>query len=407
MRRIQRSDRQDSPPGRTGRRPAWRRLAVAALAPLLALTATTATAQGVWVTVPPLPTARSAHGGAAAECPEGLRGTCVYAFGGFSAVDLSGKAEVYSPATNTWATLPPLKTPRSALASTTAPCPGGVRGDCVYALGGGSPPGGDPSATAEAYSTETNVWLSLPSMPTARRSAAAATAPCTEGLGLRGSCVYVFGGFAPTAAATVEAYSPATNTWATVTPLQTGRANHAGTAAPCPGDLGLRGTCVYAIAGSGATAGTSVEVYSPIQNGWQYLPDIPTGRDDLPGAATAPCPEGVSDGCVYVLGGLGGGSTLTTVEAYSPVSNTWLTMPPMPTGHRELVAAAAPCPKRTKSSCVYAVSGYVDSSQISGTTEAFAIERPPGRHRPQPTPTRPPNATAPGPVTLPAPDPAP
>ncbi|WP_404957634.1 hypothetical protein [Streptomyces sp. 147326] len=56
---------------------------------------------------------------------------------------------------------------------------------------------------------------------------------------------------------------------------------------------------------------------------------------------------------------------------------------------------------------MYAVSGYVDSNVTAGTAEAFAIERPPGRHRPQPAPTRPPITTAPDPATLPAPDPAP
>ncbi|MFD9370433.1 Kelch repeat-containing protein [Streptomyces sp. NPDC060020] len=400
---MQRSDRQDSPPGRTGRRPAWRRLAVAALAPLLALSATTATAQGVWVTVSPLPTVRAAHAAASAECPEGLHGTCVYAIGGSEGGIDSGKAEAYSPATNTWATLPPLKTPRSRLAATTAPCPGGVRGDCVYALGGTAPLG-NSSKVAEAYSTETGVWLSLPSMPTVRAGAAAATAPCTEGLPLRGTCVYVFGGSvaADTGLPTVEAYSPATNRWATVTSLQIGRYGHGGTAAPCPADLGLQGTCVYAIGGSGAGALSSVEVYSPVQNGWRYLPDIPTGREDGPGAAAAPCPEGIRNGCVYVMGGAGAGGLLNNAEAYSPASNTWVTLPSVPTGHRQTAAASAPCPKRAKSHCVYVVSGFADSTTAAGTTEAFAIERPPGRHRPQPAP-----APGHGPVTLPAPDPAP
>ncbi|MFE9931514.1 Kelch repeat-containing protein [Streptomyces sp. NPDC005533] len=399
---MQRSDRQDSPPGRSRRRPTWRRLAVAALAPLLALTATTATAQGVWVTVAPLPTVRVAHAATSAHCPEGLRGTCVYAVGGSEAGLDSGKAEAYSPATNTWATLPPLKTPRSFLSATTAPCPGGVKGDCVYAIGGTGPLGA-PSRTTEAYSTETGVWLSLPPVPTARIAPAAATAPCTEGLGLGGTCVYVFGGSvaAGTGLTTVEAYSPATNHWATVTSLQIGRANHAGAAAPCPADLGLRGTCVYAIGGVPANARSSVEVYSPVLNGWRHLPDIPTGRDDGPGATTAPCPEGISDGCVYVLGGAGAGGLLNNFEAYSPVSNTWVTLPSIPTGHRQTAAATAPCPKRPKSSCVYAVAGFVDSTLDSGTTEAFAIERPPAGHRPQPAPTRPPT----GPVTLPAPAP--
>lgn len=129
----------------------WRRLAVLSMAPLLALSATAATAQGVWVTVPPMPTARAGVTGAAADCPDGLEGICVYAVGGTDV----GTLEAYSPAVGTWATLPRMRTPRFGQATTTAPCPDGVKGDCVYAIGGlfgGSPVQG----TAEAYSTETN-----------------------------------------------------------------------------------------------------------------------------------------------------------------------------------------------------------------------------------------------------------
>ncbi|MFD9032513.1 Kelch repeat-containing protein [Streptomyces sp. NPDC059567] len=205
-----------------------------ALAPLLAMAAGSATAQGVWVSVPSMPTARTAFPSTAAHCPEGLLDTCVYAIGRAGNQGIA-PFEAYSPSTNAWATLPQMKTPRISVASSTAPCPEGVRGDCVYAVGG-TTISGPALATAEAYSTETNTWLTLPDMPTARTATAAATAPCAEGRGLRGTCVYVFGGNDPVnpPLATVEAYSPETNTWATVTPLQTARIAHGGAAGPCP-----------------------------------------------------------------------------------------------------------------------------------------------------------------------------
>lgn len=371
----------------------WRRLAVLAMAPLLALSATAATAQGVWVTAPPMPTARAGVTGAAADCPEGLDGTCVYSVGAAN----NGALEAYSPSVGTWASLPRMTTPRFGQATTTAPCPDGVEGDCVYAIGGLFG-GSGAQTTAEAYSTETNVWLTVRSMPTARVNAAAATAPCPDGLGLRGTCVYVFGGsdgVNPTLT-TVEAYSPATNTWATLTPLQTPRATHAGTAAPCPGDLGLKGTCVYAIGGGNTTTPdlASVEVYSPLLNAWQFVPDMPTARSDAPGAATAPCPEGMSDSCVYVLGGLNGATGLTTAEAYSPVTNAWVTLPSMPTPHREFGAAAAPCPKNTKNDCVYAFGGLGTGDAQTATAEAFAIERAKTSPSPKPKPSTQPRPPA-------------
>ena len=88
-----------------------------ALAPLLALTATGATAQGVWLTLSSLPTARSGHAAATAPCPGGLKQACVYVFGGRSSDGaFRSEFEAYSPATNAWATLPPLPTPRDGLA---------------------------------------------------------------------------------------------------------------------------------------------------------------------------------------------------------------------------------------------------------------------------------------------------
>ncbi len=266
----------------------------------------------------------------------------------------------------------------------------------MYAIGGfwsGSPVSPVP---AEAYSTETNAWLRLPAPPAAvARSGAAATAPRPDGLGLRGTCVYVGGGSNGTSAvATVEAYSPATNTWATVTSLQTPRGNLAATAAACPGALGLKGTCVYAIGGSDAFGVlASVEVYSPVLNAWQFAAPMPTARDSL-SAATAHCPEGISDGCAYALGGHDpNGITLATVEAYSPVTNLWVTLPSMPTPRREFGAAAAPCPKNTKNTCVYAVSGFTDGGNTSGVTEAFAIERDHhAKPAPKPNPTSTPSA---------------
>ncbi|MFD4049421.1 hypothetical protein ACFWSF_28315 [Streptomyces sp. NPDC058611] len=74
----------------------------------MALTAGTATAQGVWITVPSMPAAPSALGGATANCPEGLQGKCVYAVPG---TGIPADLAAYSPAVNTWATLPAVKPP--------------------------------------------------------------------------------------------------------------------------------------------------------------------------------------------------------------------------------------------------------------------------------------------------------
>jgi Kelch motif len=54
-------------------------------------------------------------------------------------------------------------------------------------------------------------------MPTARTALAGATTPCPTGAdGLTGTCVYAIGGKNGSEQSTVEAYSPAANTWATM-----------------------------------------------------------------------------------------------------------------------------------------------------------------------------------------------
>ncbi|WP_159053318.1 Kelch repeat-containing protein [Streptomyces regalis] len=371
---------------------AWcRRLLVAFLAPLLALTPTLAHAQAVWLTLPGMPTARLSHAAATAPCPQGvpgLRGTCVYTFGGRNAFGNGplNTVEAYSPDTNTWRTLPELPTARFALGGVAAPCPQGVpelRGTCVYAIGGftGSdwPNPSFNARTVEAYSPVTNTWRTLPELPTARSFLAGATAPCPVGVpGLRGTCVYAIGGDFGNA---VEAYSPVTNAWRTLPSLGTSRDAPAGASAPCPqGVPGLSGTCVYAIGGFNFDDEilNTVEAYSPTTNTWRPLPSMGAPNVALAGAS-ASCPPGVpglAGTCVYAFGGFNfSEEVLDRVEAYSPATNTWRTLPDLPTARFELAGTTAPCPTAQAPgiTCVYALGGADSSFNARSTVEAFAL----------------------------------
>jgi len=55
---------------------------------------------------------------------------------------------------------------------------------------------------------------------------------------------------------------------------------------------------------------------------WQSLPSMPTGRYS--------CTAVSHRGLIYILGGLGCGKPLDTVEAYSPAGGRWTLLPPMP-----------------------------------------------------------------------------
>ncbi|MFJ8112613.1 Kelch repeat-containing protein [Streptomyces sp. NPDC096132] len=394
--------RRPAPPGRSGRR----RLAVAVLTPLFALTPTLADAQGAWLTVKPLGTARSHLAAATAPCPSGFSGhkdsdTCVYAIGGTSnGTNVLDSVEAYNPATNTWITVASLGTPRRDLAAATAPCPGsggehnngngnGNNGGnnnekhnriCVYAYGGTSN-GTNTLETVEAYNPATNTWTPVTPMETARRELAGASAPCPKGIsGHKDSdtCVYAIGGTSngTNVLDSVEAYNPAKNKWEELADLPTGRSGAAAAAAPCPSVVTDHPeTCVYALDGS-PTAQSQAVAYIPTANVWATLPVLPTARKGL-AAAAAPCPADRKQGCVYGVGGTVAGTPVGATEAYHPAVNVWSTLPPLPTPRTNLAAATAPCPKGLHRTCVYAIGGESTNGQqlkVLKTVEAFAIE---------------------------------
>ncbi|MEV7522093.1 kelch repeat-containing protein [Streptomyces sp. NPDC091371] len=378
------------------RHPWTRRLFVAALAPLLALTPSLASAQDSWRAVPDLPTPRYGLAGTSAPCPkdvEGLKGTCVYAIGGQNDSPALDTVEAYSPATNTWRALPALPTARYALRATTAPCPKdveGLEGTCVYAIGGFADSADSADVgTVEAYSPATNTWRALPALPTARSFAAAATAPCPKAVdGLKGSsCVYAVGG---AYSDTVEAYSPVTNTWRTVPSLGTPRDAPAAATASCPeGVDGLKGTCLYAIGGFNPTDSIlgTVEAYSPATNTWRTVASLGSPRVALGGTA-APCPGSASRGdrgpkqsCVYAIAGFTTFTEFATgsAEVLNPAENTWNALPALATPRFELGAATAPCPEDLRSptqtqTCAYAFGGIGDPPfPTLGSVEALPV----------------------------------
>lgn len=119
-----------------------------------------------------------------------------------------------------------------------------------------------------------------------------------------------------------QAYNPATDSWSQLDPMPTARC-HLGVAAAANG-------LIYAIGGTNTSGNIqfgNVEVYNPNAsttmgigpNMWATKTPIPTGRSNLV-AVTGP------DGMIYAIGGSNGSSpNLTTVEAYNPVTDSWMT----------------------------------------------------------------------------------
>jgi N-acetylneuraminic acid mutarotase len=214
----------------------------------------------------------------------------VYAIGGIDnghqTVDM---VEEYDPSSNTWATRASLPTPRSALAVAT-----GANG-MVYAIGGGSVPGGPPSpvGVVEAYDPSLNAWSGRAPMPTARHSLGLVSAP-------NGRLYAIGGNSLSGVTSVVEEYDPANDMWTARASMPTAR-------------YGLRAVLgpngkIYAIGGWTISVPLNVvEKYDPVADTWTSCDSLPTARAGF-GAAVG------GNGRIYAIGGGGTGATSGTNE---------------------------------------------------------------------------------------------
>ena len=210
----------------------------------------------------------------------------------------------------------------------------------IYVMGGFIPPkdtaipvGGawEPIDSAWEYDPAADSWKSLPPLPAKRGSAIAAEV---------GGKIYVIGGATTTEGAkdpfftffgpsrvlgTNEVYDPATNKWESRRPMSVPR-NHAFS--------GVVNGKIYVIGGRtghgfilSATNTDVVEEYNPVNDSWSAPKErMPTPRS---GGASG------SDGRrIYLAGGEVTTKDLVgafrSVEAYDPLTNSWMTLPSMP-----------------------------------------------------------------------------
>lgn len=186
----------------------------------------------------------------------------------------------------------------------------------IYAIGGNS-----GLNTVEAYSPAGNTWSAAPSLSVGRWYLAAAT-------GFNGR-IYAIGGLVGGSAATsaVEAYTPGDSGWTMVAPLSSPRYGLTAVTAP-------NGN-IYAIGGYDVTgaATSTVEMYSPEINIWTPVAPLQRARA-FAGAAVG------SDGRIYVIGGWDDqGQALSSVEAYNPQTDTWSSVHDLPSARGDVGAA--------------------------------------------------------------------
>ncbi|GIH02687.1 hypothetical protein Rhe02_07540 [Rhizocola hellebori] len=359
-----------------------------------------ASAANPWTDPPPaaLSPARGALATATAPCPATHRVLdCVYAVAGQIGdspnISVVGTLQAYNWVSNTWTDLSPIS-PRRELAAAAAPCPlqqgNGGNKTCVYAIGGRDA-GGVVLNTLQSYDPANDSWTLRTVMPTARYFLAAAAAPCPSVAARSGdwsghtaeTCIYAIGGKDANGSqlTAVEVYHPRTDTWSTAAGLPAARDTLAAATAECPsvqsrgdGQAHARKTCVYAIGGYNNGFKDTVESYDPTTDSWTTRPVMPTARNVL-AAAAAPCAPGPRAGgstgtCIYAVGGANGGAGLQTAESYNPATDSWTSLPNMPTGRGFLGASSAPCSFQHWGTCVYAVGGLETGFDTSSAVAA-------------------------------------
>ena len=253
-----------------------------------------------WARLAPMNEARQEVGVAAI-------GERIYVVGGYRADGTTANTlEVYDVRANAWSTLAPMPERLNHCAAVA------FEGK-VYVIGGSTALGSTSAATFE-YEPARNDWGVRASMARARTAAVAAVV---------GDSIFVAGGTDDRS--DLEAYDPRTDQWRSLREMPTPRNHVAGGAA--------RGR-FHAVGGRPGNLRV-LEIFDPASDTWATGAPMPTGRSGHAGA--------VLRGCLYAFGGEGNGARpdglFPQSEVYDPRTNTWESLPQMPTPRHGIGAA--------------------------------------------------------------------
>ena len=215
-----------------------------------------------------------------------------------------------------------------------------------HVIGGFHPQLGITLPTVNGYNPTSQTWTPLSPLRTSR---------ACPGVGVVGGIIYAVGGSTKERGMpsvplnTVEAYHPGRNAWKTMASMST--------LSGCVQASVVNGI-LYAV-GTAYNGTVVVEAYDPATNLWSVKTPLilPPNNASLQGFATA-----ALDGNLYILGGMGSHGSLSKVNAYDPMTDTWSTKAPMPTQRSWLGAGVV-------NGILYAVGG--SWPLIFGLVEAY------------------------------------
>ena len=159
--------------------------------------------------------------------------------------------------------------------------------------------------------------------------------------------VYVLGGKRAvpktSSSSVVEVYNPLTDAWKMVSSMPTARSMHSG--------VGLDGK-IYVMGGHGDDSHLSTAVvYDPKSDQWQPLANMAVERES--------CAAAVAGSKIYVIGGENHyGLKLESVEAFDPLLGVWAEVASMPLPYRSNHAVAVIDGK------IYAIGGHTDEGPM-------------------------------------------
>jgi N-acetylneuraminic acid mutarotase len=275
-----------------------------------------AVAEDSWVSLTPMPTARSMLGVAVVDGK-------IYAIGGISGTqNILGTNEVYDPETNSWSSKTPMPTHRYSFGIA-------VFQNKIYCIGGATTIKSDGYVTNvnEVYDPSTDTWENRTSMPNPRSDLEANTV---------GDKIYLIGGqgrpdprmfIVKNYTSLNEVYDPATDSWTIETPIPNATAYYASAVVDDK---------IYVMGGEGRSSSGILylnQVYDAKTDAWSLAAPVP---GTILNFAVAGATTGVNaPKLIYVIGGYYGITNPSkpynyTNQVYNPKNNSWFFATYMP-----------------------------------------------------------------------------